>query len=85
MLRLGARVTVEIDGPLPHDGPLIVVANHISAADPPLVAGWLTKLLGRRRAHSPYFTADRYWADEMSALQSAVLAGEIAAEGVALG
>jgi len=48
MLRLGARVTVEIDGPLPSDGPLIVVANHISAADPPLVAGWLTKLLGRR-------------------------------------
>jgi 1-acyl-sn-glycerol-3-phosphate acyltransferase len=48
MLRLGARVTVEIDGPLPQEGPLIVVANHISAADPPLVAGWLTKLLGRR-------------------------------------
>jgi 1-acyl-sn-glycerol-3-phosphate acyltransferase len=47
-LRLGAKVTVEIDGPLPHDGPLIVVANHISAADPPLVAGWLTQLLGRR-------------------------------------
>jgi histidine ammonia-lyase len=29
------------------------------------------------RARSPHFTADRYWADEMSALQSAVLAGEI--------
>ncbi|HKP33375.1 MAG TPA: histidine ammonia-lyase [Sphingomicrobium sp.] len=27
------------------------------------------------RAHSPHFTADRYWADEMSALQRAVLAG----------
>jgi histidine ammonia-lyase len=36
------------------------------------------------RALSPHFTADRYWADEMSALQSAVLAGEIGAEGVAL-
>ena len=36
------------------------------------------------RAHSAHFTADRYWADEMSALQGAVLAGEIAAEGVAL-
>ena len=36
------------------------------------------------RAHSPHFTADRYWADEMSALQSAVLSGEIAAEGVGL-
>ena len=29
------------------------------------------------RARSPHFTADRYWADEMSALQTAVLAGEI--------
>ena len=29
------------------------------------------------RALSPQFTADRYWADEMSALQAAVLAGEI--------
>jgi histidine ammonia-lyase len=36
------------------------------------------------RAHSPHFTADRYWADEMSALQSAVLGSEFAAEGVAL-
>jgi len=36
------------------------------------------------RAHSPHFTADRYWADEMSALQAAVLDGEIAAEGVSL-
>jgi histidine ammonia-lyase len=36
------------------------------------------------RAHSPHFTADRYWADEISALQAAVLAGEIGAEGVAL-
>lgn len=37
------------------------------------------------RKLSPHFTADRYWADEMSALQSAVLSGEIAAEGVSLG
>ena len=36
------------------------------------------------RKVSPHFTADRYWADEISALQSAVLAGEIAVEGVAL-
>ena len=32
------------------------------------------------RALSPHFTADRYWADEMAALQAAVLAGEIGAE-----
>jgi histidine ammonia-lyase len=37
------------------------------------------------RRLSPHFTADRYWADEISALQSAVLAGEIGAEGVSLG
>lgn len=36
------------------------------------------------RAHSPHFTADRYWADEMSALQGAVLAGEISVEGARL-
>jgi len=36
------------------------------------------------RGHSPHFTADRYWADEISALQAAVLAGEIGAEDVAL-
>jgi len=29
------------------------------------------------RARSPHFTADRYWADEMGALQAAVLNGEI--------
>jgi histidine ammonia-lyase len=36
------------------------------------------------RKLSPHFTADRYWADEMAALQSAVLGGEIGAAGVAL-
>jgi 1-acyl-sn-glycerol-3-phosphate acyltransferase len=48
MLRLGARVTVELDGEIPRQGPLIVVSNHISNADPPLVAGWLTPMLGRQ-------------------------------------
>jgi 1-acyl-sn-glycerol-3-phosphate acyltransferase len=43
-----ARVRVEVDGDLPQAGPLIVVANHMSNADPPLVAGWLTPLLGRQ-------------------------------------
>jgi histidine ammonia-lyase len=37
------------------------------------------------RARSPHFTADRYWADEMSALQSAVLDGEIGKGMVTLG
>jgi 1-acyl-sn-glycerol-3-phosphate acyltransferase len=47
-LRALARVKVEVEGELPTDGPLIVVANHLSNADPPLVAGWLTPLLGRQ-------------------------------------
>lgn len=43
-----ARVRVEVEGELPRHGPLIVVANHMSNADPPLVAGWLTPMLGRQ-------------------------------------
>ena len=48
VLRAAARVSVEVDGEIPREGPLIVVANHISNADPPLVVGWLTPLLGRQ-------------------------------------
>jgi histidine ammonia-lyase len=29
------------------------------------------------RGSSPHFGEDRYWADEMAAMQAAVLAGEI--------
>jgi 1-acyl-sn-glycerol-3-phosphate acyltransferase len=43
-----ARVRLEVQGELPQSGPLIVVANHMSNADPPLVAGWLTPRLGRQ-------------------------------------
>ena len=43
-----ARISVEVEGELPRAGPLIVVANHMSNADPPLVAGWLTPILGRQ-------------------------------------
>src|SRR5688500_10644268 len=43
-----ARVKVEIGSDLPRQGPLIVVANHMSNADPPLVAGWLSPRLGRQ-------------------------------------
>jgi 1-acyl-sn-glycerol-3-phosphate acyltransferase len=48
MLRSAARVRVEGLENLPKDGPLIIVANHISNADPPLVVGWLTPALGRQ-------------------------------------
>jgi 1-acyl-sn-glycerol-3-phosphate acyltransferase len=43
-----ARIHVEGLENVPGDGPLIVVANHQSNADPPLVAGWLTPVLGRQ-------------------------------------
>ena len=46
--RIAARVEVHFEAAPPRDGPLIVVANHISNADPPLVYGWLTPALGRR-------------------------------------
>jgi len=48
VLSATAHVRVEGLGELPQTGPLIVIANHISNADPPLVFGWLTPALGRR-------------------------------------
>lgn len=47
ILSLLARVRVEGLADLPRSGPLIVVANHLSNADPPLVVGWLTPAIGR--------------------------------------
>jgi len=41
-------VTVEgLDGPLPRSGPLIVVANHSSALDAPLITAYLAPTIGR--------------------------------------
>lgn len=42
------RVRVETCDALPTEGPLIVVANHISNLDPPLVGGWLAPALRQR-------------------------------------
>jgi 1-acyl-sn-glycerol-3-phosphate acyltransferase len=41
------RVKVEGLEHVPADGPLIISANHISNADPPFMAAWLTPALGR--------------------------------------
>src|SRR3954451_7174480 len=58
---------------------LMAAAEGIDYHAPLKTSAQLKKVYDAVRAHSPHFTADRYWADEMSALQSAVLAGEIAA------
>jgi histidine ammonia-lyase len=63
---------------------LMAGAEGIDYHAPLRTSAKLQKVYGGVRAHSPHFTADRYWADEMSALQSAVLAGEIGASGVSL-
>jgi histidine ammonia-lyase len=63
---------------------LMAAAEGIDYHAPLSTSAKLQQIYVAVRAHSPHFTADRYWADEMSALQSAVLAGEIAPEGVAL-
>ena len=41
------RIQVEGLDNAPKSGPLIVVCNHLSNADPPIVVGWLTPALGR--------------------------------------
>ena len=63
---------------------LMAAAEGIDYHAPLKTSPRLQQVYAAVRGHSPHFTADRYWADEMSALQSAVLAGEIAAEGVGL-
>jgi histidine ammonia-lyase len=56
---------------------LMAAAEGIDYHLPLKTSGKLQAIHAKVRARSPEFTADRYWADEMSALQSAVLAGEI--------
>ena len=47
IFRCTCRVSVSGLENVPGSGPLILAANHISNADPPLVANWLTPVLGR--------------------------------------
>lgn len=63
---------------------LMAAAEGIDYHAPLKTSPKLQSIQAAIRAHSPHFTADRYWADEISALQGVVLAGEIAAKGVAL-
>jgi histidine ammonia-lyase len=56
---------------------LIAAAQGVDYHAPLKTSDRLQKLLSSVRALSPHLATDRYWADEMAALQSAVLAGEI--------
>jgi 1-acyl-sn-glycerol-3-phosphate acyltransferase len=47
LFRCFTRIQVEGLEHVPADGPLIISANHISNADPPFMAVWLTPALGR--------------------------------------
>jgi 1-acyl-sn-glycerol-3-phosphate acyltransferase len=47
LFRAAARVDVQGLELAPRSGPLLVVANHTSIADPPFVAAWLQPALGR--------------------------------------
>ena len=61
---------------------LMAAAEGIDYHAPLKTSAKLQSVQEAVRALSPHFTADRYWADEMSALQSAVLDGKIGAEEV---
>jgi histidine ammonia-lyase len=56
---------------------LMAAAEGIDYHAPLKTSPKLQEIHSAIRARSPHFTADRYWADEMGALQAAVLNGEI--------
>jgi histidine ammonia-lyase len=55
---------------------LIAAAQGIDCHAPLKTSAKLQGVHATVREHSPHLVSDRYWADEMSALQAAVLAGE---------
>jgi histidine ammonia-lyase len=57
---------------------LIAAAQGVDYHAPLKTSAQLQNVHARVRALSPHLQTDRYWADEMAALQSAVLEGEIA-------
>ena len=56
---------------------LMAAAEGIDYHAPLKTSRKLQQVHAAVRGRSPHFTADRYWADEMSALQSAVLNGDV--------
>jgi histidine ammonia-lyase len=59
---------------------LIAAAQGIDCHAPLKTSAKLQSVHAGVRRHSPHLVSDRYWADEMAALQAAVLSGEIGAE-----
>jgi histidine ammonia-lyase len=57
---------------------LIAAAKGVDFHAPLKTSPKLQQIHSRIREITPSFTSDRYWADDMTSLQSAVLAGEIA-------
>ncbi|WP_265587605.1 histidine ammonia-lyase [Sphingomicrobium arenosum] len=57
---------------------LIAAAQGVDYHAPLKTSPKLQTIHAKVREHSAYLESDRYWADEMAALQAAVLAGEIA-------
>jgi histidine ammonia-lyase len=56
---------------------LIAAAQGVDCHAPLKTSAKLQDVHARVRGLTPRFTSDRYWADDMAALQAAVLAGEI--------
>jgi histidine ammonia-lyase len=56
---------------------LIAAAQGVDFHAPLKTSGKLQQVHGAVRERTPHFTSDHYWADDMAALQKAVLSGEI--------
>jgi histidine ammonia-lyase len=63
---------------------LISAAQGVDFHAPVRTSARLQAVHARVREITPRFTSDRYWADDMAALQAAVLAGEIGGNVIAL-
>ena len=63
---------------------LIAAAQGVDYHSPLKTGAKLQAVHAKVREISSRFTSDRYWADDMAALQAAVLAGEIGGEVISL-
>jgi histidine ammonia-lyase len=63
---------------------LITAAQGVDFHAPLKTGVKLQAIHSKVREITPRFTSDRYWSDDMGALQAAVLAGEIGGDAIAL-